>query len=69
MSDLHWGTLIIQIYQNRNYIFLLYLLSCFGFFMECTKINVDLIAVEPSVPVPFVSVCRNIHNRVTDYSD
>lgn len=31
--------------------------------------NVDVIAVEPSVPVPFVSVCRNIHNRVIDYFD
>lgn len=31
--------------------------------------KVDLNAVEPSVPVPFVSIYRDIPNRITDYSD
>lgn len=69
MSDLHWGILMIQIDQDRYYLFFLlcFLFILFGFFVfaEGLKINVDLVAVESSVPVLFISVCRKIHNRLT----
>lgn len=66
MNDLHWGTLIIQIDQDRNYLF--FLLYFGVVFAVGLKMNVDLVAVKSSVPVPFISVCRKIHNRVTDDS-